>query len=91
MKERITYIRDNQDEFHPDQLEVEKNAMHIKSLKAAKEHRLTFDYDELPTEVGVLDNAIWRSISDLSRSSWMSSIRAGSYISAGLPRRRMSA
>jgi len=55
MKERITYIRDNKDEFHPDQLEVEKNAMHIKSLKAAKEHRLTFDYDELPAEVGVLD------------------------------------
>jgi len=51
MKERITYIRDNQDEFHPGQLEVGNNSMHIKSLKAAKEHRLTFDFSQLPTEV----------------------------------------
>ena len=51
MKQRITYVRSNDGSFHPSQLEVQENSMIIRSLDAAKEHRLTIGLSELPQEV----------------------------------------
>ncbi len=51
MKQRITYLRDNADDFNPSQLEVGSDYMLVRSLKAAKEHRLTVGLEELPKEV----------------------------------------
>lgn len=56
MKQRITYIRSNDDEFHPDQLEIIQDFMHIKSLEAAKEHRITIGLSKLPSEVRTLEH-----------------------------------
>ncbi|KAI9790402.1 MAG: protease B nonderepressible form [Peltula sp. TS41687] len=53
MKQRITYIRQKSDPFHEDTLQVtkeEKKTLNIKDLKAAKEHRISLDLDELPDE-----------------------------------------
>ena len=51
MKHRITYIRDHDDGFTPKQIRVTNNALSISNLRAAKEHSLTFDLNELPQEV----------------------------------------
>ncbi|KAL9007223.1 MAG: hypothetical protein Q9188_000026 [Gyalolechia gomerana] len=64
MKERITFIQPADGNFSPDQLEVGTHALRVKSLKAAREDRLTFSVEELPhevrnssnTEVGLLSN-----------------------------------
>ncbi len=39
------------DDFDPKQFRAEINAIHVKSLKAAREDRLTFSLYELPQEV----------------------------------------
>lgn len=51
MKHRITYLRKNDDGFDPSQLSVGKNDIHIRALHSAKEHRVTFGFDELSTGV----------------------------------------
>ena len=50
MKERITFIYDAEDTFTPSQLQLENDTLYIDSLKAAREHRLTFALQELPQE-----------------------------------------
>jgi hypothetical protein len=55
MKQRITYVVKNPEEFSPEQLEVRKDPegpiFTIKNVHAAKEHRITLGLDELPEEV----------------------------------------
>lgn len=51
MKQRITYIVQDADDFNPDQLEVNDVSLTLKGVKAAKEHRITFGLRELPQEV----------------------------------------
>ncbi|KAF2275203.1 protein pbn1 [Westerdykella ornata] len=51
MKQRITYLVPNPDDFHPDLLEVESASLSVRDLKAAKEHRLTLALSELPSEL----------------------------------------
>lgn len=51
MKQRITYIVQNPDEFSPEQLDVRGDLFAVKDVEAAKEHRTTLGLDELPDEV----------------------------------------
>ena len=51
MKERITFVHAYEDAFIPEQLELQAGVFHVKSLKAAREDRLTLSLYELPQEV----------------------------------------
>ena len=51
MRERITFVHGAEEAFHPSQLEVQDDSLYIKSLKAAREYRVTFSFEELPQEV----------------------------------------
>jgi hypothetical protein len=51
MKQRITYLVPNPDDFNPDLLNVKDGSLSIKGLKAAKEHRITVGLSELPLDV----------------------------------------
>ena len=53
MKQRITYVVHNPDDFDPSQLRLPptNNAFTLDLVNAAKEHRLTFSLSELPQEV----------------------------------------
>ena len=51
MKRRITFIHEPEDRFDPKQLDVQKDWLQIKSLKAAREERWTASLAELPQEV----------------------------------------
>jgi hypothetical protein len=53
MKQRITYIVPNPDEFNPGLLEVKGDSMSLSKVKSAKEHRVTFGLSELPQEVAL--------------------------------------
>lgn len=54
MRERITYIHANDDDFTPQQLQVGRATLSVKALRGAKEHRLTIGLSELPQEVRLL-------------------------------------
>ena len=60
MRERITFIHGAEDAFDPQQLTVDNKAVEVKSLQAAREHRLTFGLSELPQEVLYGDTLDWR-------------------------------
>lgn len=52
MRRRITYIYGAESPFDPDQqARVSNDALSIRGLNAAKEERLTFGFDEFPSEV----------------------------------------
>lgn len=57
MKQRITYVVQNPEEFSPEQLEVGKDdrgpLFALNGVQAAKEHRITLGLDELPEEVRI--------------------------------------
>ena len=52
MRERITFVHGAEDAFNPEQLQIQKDALHVKSVKAAREDRVTASLYELPQEVG---------------------------------------
>lgn len=58
MKQRITYVVKNPDDFTPNQLDVgeDKHGPYfaLDNVFAAKEHRITLGLDELPEEVCTL-------------------------------------
>lgn len=54
MRERITFLHAANDPFDPQQLRVENDTLHVSSLVAAREDRLTFSLYELPQEVGAV-------------------------------------
>jgi hypothetical protein len=51
MRERITFVHAPEDPYDPSQLRVETNALHVKNLRAAREHKITFSFRELPQEI----------------------------------------
>ncbi|MCJ1388378.1 protease B nonderepressible form [Xylographa bjoerkii] len=51
MRERITFVHGAEDDFDSSQLEVQNDSLYIKSLKAAREDRITFSFEELPQEL----------------------------------------
>ena len=51
MRERVTFIHGAESAFDPDQIQVNKDSIHIKSLQAAREDRITFGFQDLPQEV----------------------------------------
>ena len=55
MKQRITYVVKNPEDFTPDQLDVgeDKSGPYfaLDNVYAAKEHRITLGLNELPEEV----------------------------------------
>ena len=51
MRERITFTHDPEDVFDPNQLQLGNSSLHVSNLKAAREDRFTFGFQELPQEV----------------------------------------
>ncbi|RMZ73281.1 Glycosylphosphatidylinositol-mannosyltransferase I PIG-X PBN1 [Pyrenophora seminiperda CCB06] len=55
MKQRITYVVHNPDDFSPEQIEITKDELGprfaLKNVQAAKEHRITLGLDELPSNI----------------------------------------
>ncbi|KAH8663597.1 PIG-X [Tricladium varicosporioides] len=51
MRQRITFIQKPEDSVDPENLKVTNNAISSKTLKAAREDRVTFGFDELPQEL----------------------------------------
>lgn len=54
MKERITFVHGANGVFEPEQLQLDNDTLYVKSLKAAREDRLTFGLHELPQEVHLI-------------------------------------
>lgn len=53
MKERTTFVHGPGDPFDPKQLQLQNDTLTIKSLKAAREDRITLSLYELPQEVSM--------------------------------------
>jgi hypothetical protein len=51
MRQRITFLQEPQDSLDPKLLEVTSDSISTKELKAAREDRVTFGFDELPQEL----------------------------------------
>lgn len=55
MKQRITYVVTNPEEFRPEHIKVAEHEnghrFQLQGIRAAKEHRITLGLDELPSEV----------------------------------------
>ncbi|TVY23068.1 Protein pbn1 [Lachnellula hyalina] len=51
MRQRITFIQQPQDSVDPNSLKVTKNDISTTGLKAAREDRVTFGFEELPQEL----------------------------------------
>jgi hypothetical protein len=51
MHQRITLLQDPQDAIDPKSLKITSNSISAPELKAAREERLTFAFDELPQEL----------------------------------------
>ncbi|KAL6713062.1 protease B nonderepressible form [Lecanora helva] len=54
MKQRTTFVHDSEDAFDPKQIRLDRDVVHIESLKAAREDRLTLGLYELPQEIWVV-------------------------------------
>ncbi|KZF19180.1 PIG-X-domain-containing protein [Xylona heveae TC161] len=51
MRQRITFLHKREDSFDPKQLHITPSDLTVNNLRAAKEHRWTLGYDELPAEL----------------------------------------
>ena len=51
MRQRITFLQQPQDSVDPKSLKVTKNTISTTGLKAAREDRVTFGFEELPQEL----------------------------------------
>jgi hypothetical protein len=51
MRQRITYIQKPDNSLDPSTLEVGKASIKTNGLKAAREEKITFGFDELPNEL----------------------------------------
>jgi hypothetical protein len=51
MRQRITFLQEPQDSVDPNLLKVTNNAISTSGVKAAREDRITFGFDELPQEL----------------------------------------
>ena len=52
MRERITFVHGAEDTLNSEQLQIKSDTLYVKSLKAAREDRVTASLYELPQEVG---------------------------------------
>lgn len=60
MSQRITFVHEADDSFDPSQLRLQNDTLHVDSLEAAREDRLTISLYELPQEVSRnIDTALW--------------------------------
>lgn len=64
MRQRTTFVHGFNGKHDPRQLYAEYNAVHVKSLKAAREDRLTLSLYELPQEVLISDVPARLSVTD---------------------------
>jgi hypothetical protein len=73
MKQRITYVVKDPEEFSPEQLKVNQDSegpvFTIQNVDAAKEHRITLGLDELPEEVYTSQHPFHISLVRLTFSS----------------------
>ncbi|KAL4935896.1 hypothetical protein BDV06DRAFT_117496 [Aspergillus oleicola] len=51
MRQRLTYIQKPSAPYSPDQTTLTRDALHIQSIDAAREERITVGFDEVPDEV----------------------------------------
>ena len=51
MRQRITFLQEPQDSVDPKRLKVTNNAISTSGVKAAREDRITFGFEELPQEL----------------------------------------
>lgn len=51
MRRRSTFVHDRRVDVDPRQLQLSGDVFKIRELKAAREERLTFGFNELPQEV----------------------------------------
>lgn len=51
MRQRITFIQEPEDSTDPKSLKVTNDSINSKDLRAAREDRITFGFDELPQEL----------------------------------------
>ena len=68
MRERITFVHGAEDAFNPNQIQIKSDTLYIKSLKAAREDRVTASLYELPQEVGEAHNLSQFSIAEKGSS-----------------------
>ena len=57
MKNRFTFVHGASDSFKLEQLQLDKDTLDVKSLKAAREDRSTFSLHDLPEEVFSIDSS----------------------------------
>ena len=85
MRERITFVHGSDDAFDPKQLDLQDNVLNVKSLRAAREDRLTLGLYDLPQEVQ--HHASWtlpESLTDLALASTETESRAAYSVGFGL-------
>lgn len=51
MRQRITYLQNPEDSLDPKNLDVGKAHIKTRGLKAAREEKITFGFEELPKEL----------------------------------------
>ncbi len=51
MRQRITFLQEPVDAVDPKSLKITKNSIERKEIRAAREERLTFAFEELPQEL----------------------------------------
>ena len=51
MRRRTTFLQRHDTSFEPNQAALSSKSLSIRNLDAAREDRLTFTFDELPSEV----------------------------------------
>lgn len=51
MRQRITYLHKPEDAIDPKSIKVTSDSLAVSGLKAAREDRITFGFDELPQEI----------------------------------------
>ncbi|EFW16460.1 protease B nonderepressible form [Coccidioides posadasii str. Silveira] len=50
MKRRVTFIHEGEGEFDPQQAHLDSTSLTLRSLRGARQERLTFGFEELPNE-----------------------------------------
>jgi hypothetical protein len=51
MRQRITFLHKPEDAIDPKSIKVTSDSLALSALKAAREDRITFGFDELPQEI----------------------------------------
>jgi hypothetical protein len=85
MRQRITYLQEPNDSIDPKTLEVGESHIRTKGLKAAREEKITFAFDELPRELHeVLKKSHEVHVRWVSETAYESQVPVVSRLSPGL-------